>query len=83
MAALSYSILFQELSTGQGLEAVQASTNAPSSGSGSVEIRIDQTAAVTDASVAGGLRPLTSGDVLSMLNYLTQYYIRDTNKFQQ
>ncbi len=161
MASLSYSISFQLLSTGQGVEAVQAGTNPPDnvvatvnagsaviaaantfsagtpvvfSGSfgtvtglsagttyyviatglstsqfevsateggtaitpggsssatptvaalGVVEIRIDQTAIVADASVAGGLRPLTSGDVLTMLKYLEQYYIRDTNRFQQ
>ena len=78
MAAVSYSIALAELATGQGLEAVIASTNAPAAGS--VEIRIDQTAgALTDGAAPGGTRALKKGEVIQLLNYLTQYLMRDTN----
>ena len=78
MTAISYTITMAELSTGQGLEAVQAGTNAPSAGT--VEIRIDQTAtAVTDAAYAGGTRAPRKGEIVQLINYLQQYLIRDTN----
>jgi hypothetical protein len=78
VAAISYSIALTEAATGQGLEAVIAATNAPAAGS--VEIRIDQTAAaVTDGNAPGGTRILKKGEVIQLLNYLIQYLIRDTN----
>ena len=78
MAAVSYTITFALLATGQGLEAVQVGTNAPSAGE--VEIRIDQTAtAITDGQSTTGTRALKKGEVIQLINYLTQYLIRDTN----
>ena len=79
MASISYS-----WSTGQTLEQVTTGTNAPSGGSGTVEIRIDQTAGtVTDAAFAGGSRPVSKKDVLDALVLFIQYLERDTNIFQQ
>lgn len=77
MAAVSYSIL-----SGQVLEQVTAGTNAPAAGNGAVEIRIDQTAGVvTDGAYAGGVRPLTKGDVFTLLRILEEYLLRDSNVF--
>lgn len=73
MAAVSYVI-----SAGGTLETVTAGTNAPSSGS--VELRIDQTAgAVTDGNAPGGNRILKKGEVQALMRILEQYLIRDTN----
>ncbi len=72
MAAISYII-----SAGQTLEQVTAGTAAPTSGS--LEIRMDQTAgAVTDASVAGGVRIVKKAELLQMIETLKQQLIRDT-----
>lgn len=74
MAAISYSVTFAQTATGFGVDAVLASTNAPSAGQ--VEIRIDQTAtAITDGA---GNRALRKGEAIQLLNYLTQYLIKDT-----
>lgn len=79
MASVSYQVLLTEASTGQGLEAVTAGTNAPAGGAGYVEIRIDQTAtAITDGNVPGGTRALKKGEVVQLINYLLQYLLRDT-----
>lgn len=73
MAAVSYVI-----GVGGSLESVTAGTAAPSSGS--VEIRIDQTAtAVTDAEAAGGVRAPKKGEIQQAIRTLEQYLIRDTN----
>ena len=72
MAAISYSI-----AVGQTLEQVTTGTNAPSGGSGTIEIRIDQTAsAITDGA---GNRVLKKGEVIEALVKLEQYLLRDTN----
>jgi hypothetical protein len=72
MASVSYSI-----AVGQTLEQVTAGTNAPSAGSGTIELRIDQTAAaVTDAA---GNRTLKKGEVVEAVIKLLQYLIRDVN----
>lgn len=77
MASVSYS-----WTVGQSLEQVTASTNAPSGGSGTIELRIDQTAtAVTDAAYAGSSRPLTRADVLVGVQTLLEYLQQDSNVF--
>ena len=79
MAAVSYS-----WSAGQTLEQVTTGTNAPSGGSGTVELRIDQTAGtVTDGAFAGSVRPISRKDVWDALVLFMQYLERDTNIFQQ
>jgi hypothetical protein len=79
VAAVSYS-----WSVGQTLEQVTTGTNAPSGGSGTVEIRIDQTAGtVTDGNFAGSTRPVSKKDVWDALVLFMQYLERDTNIFQQ
>jgi hypothetical protein len=75
VAAISYSI-----AAGQPLESVTTGTNAPSAGSGTIEIRIDQTAAaITDAA---GNRILKKGEIQQMIRTLEEYLIRDTNVFE-
>jgi len=70
MAAVSYIV-----SVGGNLETVTAGTAAPTSGS--LELRIDQTAtAVTDAGVT---RAPHKGEIYALLRVLEQYLIRDTN----
>ena len=70
MAAVSYII-----SVGGNLESVTAGTAAPTSGS--VEIRMDQTAtSVTDN---GTTRALKKGEIQYLIRILEQYLIRDTN----
>jgi hypothetical protein len=49
---------------------------------GCVEFRFDQTSLITDASVAGGLRPLRRGDVQAMLRVLEQFLVKDPNAYQ-
>jgi hypothetical protein len=76
MAAISYVI-----SVGGNLQTVTAGTNAPSSGS--VEIRMDQTAtSVTDAAYAGGTRAVKKGEVQALIRVLEEYLIQDSNVFQ-
>ena len=73
MAAISYVI-----SVGGTLETVTAGTNAPSSGS--VEIRIDQTAtSVTDGQSTTGTRAPKKGEIQQLIRILEEYLIRDTN----
>ncbi len=73
MAAISYVI-----SVGGTLETVTAGTAAPTSGS--LEIRIDQTAtAVTDAQSATGTRAPKKGEVQQLIRILEEYLMRDTN----
>lgn len=75
MAAISYSI-----TVGQTLEQVTTGTNAPSGGNGTIEIRMDQTAAaVTDAS---GNRILKKAEIHQLIITLIEYLIRDTNVFE-
>lgn len=72
MAAVSYSI-----AAGQTLEQITTGTAAPTGGSGTVELRMDQTAgAITDGSTT---RILKKGEIVEALNKLLQYLIRDTN----
>jgi hypothetical protein len=77
--AVSYQVNLAELATGQGLEAVVIGAAAPTGGSGFVEVRIDQTAAVTDPAGAVNPRALKRGEVIQMLEYLIQAIIRDTS----
>lgn len=73
MAAISYVI-----SVGGTLEKVTAGTAAPSSGS--LELRIDQTAtAVNDSAAPGGTRAPKKGEIQALMRILEQYLIRDTN----
>ena len=73
MAAISYVI-----SVGGTLETVTAGTNAPSSGS--VEIRMDQTAtAVTDGQSTTGTRAPKKGEIQQLIRILEEYLIRDSN----
>lgn len=73
MAAVSYVI-----SQGGVLESVTTGTNAPSSGS--VELRMDQTAtAITDGNAPGGTRALKKGEIQQILRILEEYLIRDTS----
>ncbi len=73
MAAVSYVI-----SVGGNLQTVTAGTAAPTSGS--LEIRIDQTAtAVTDAAAPGGTRAPKKGEVQQLIRILEEYLIADTN----
>lgn len=73
MAAISYVI-----SVGGTLEKVTTGTAAPSSGS--IELRIDQTAgAVTDGAAPGGTRKLKKGEAQYLLRILEEYLIRDIN----
>ncbi len=73
MAAISYII-----ATGGTLETVTAGTAAPTSGT--VEIRMDQTAtAVTDATSPTGTRSPKKGEIQQLIRILEQYLIRDTN----
>jgi hypothetical protein len=73
VAAVSYII-----SVGGNLETVTAGTAAPTSGS--VEIRMDQTAtSVTDASTASGTRALKKGEIQYLIRILEEQLIRDTN----
>lgn len=73
MAAVSYVI-----AVGGTLETVTTGTNAPASGS--VEIRMDQTAtSVTDAQSTTGTRAPKKGEILALIVILEQYLIRDTN----
>jgi hypothetical protein len=75
--AISYSITL-----GQTLEQVTAGTNAPSGGSGTIELRIDQTAtAITDGSLPAGSRALKRSEVQYMQRILEEYLIQDTNIF--
>lgn len=75
MAAISYS-----WTVGQTLEQVTTSTNAPSGGAGTIELRIDQTAStVTDGSIP---RPINKSEVLQAMIILEQYFLRDTNIYQ-
>jgi len=66
MAAISYVI-----SLGQTLEQVTPGTAAPTSGS--VELRMDQTAtAVTDAQSPTGTRALKRGEIFTLLKILQE-----------
>jgi hypothetical protein len=66
MAAISYVI-----SLGQTLEQVTVGAAAPTSGS--MELRMDQTAtSITDASVAGGVRALKRGELFTLLKILQE-----------
>jgi hypothetical protein len=49
---------------------------------GCIELRIDQTSLITDASVAGGLRPMRRGDVYAMVRILQEYLVVDPNVYQ-
>lgn len=72
MAAISYSI-----AGGQVLEQVTTGTNAPSGGSGTIEIRMDQTTtAITDGS---GTRALKKGELYTLILILLEYLERDTS----
>lgn len=76
MAAVSYII-----SVGGNLETVTAGAAAPTSGS--VEIRMDQTAtAVTDATSTTGTRAPKKGEIQQLIRVLEEYLIRDTNVAQ-
>lgn len=73
MAAVSYII-----SVGGTLETVTAGVAVPTSGS--VEIRMDQTAtAVTDAESTTGTRAPKKGEIQQLIRILEEYLIRDTN----
>jgi hypothetical protein len=73
MAAISYII-----SAGGTLETVTAGTAAPTSGT--VEIRMDQTAtSVTDAQSTTGTRAPKKGEIQQLIRILEEYLIRDTN----
>ena len=73
MAAISYII-----SAGGNLETVTAGTAAPTSGT--VEIRMDQTAtAITDYAYAGNQRAPRKGEIQALIRVLEEYLIRDTN----
>lgn len=77
MASVSYS-----WSVGQSLEQMTTGTNAPSGGSGTVELRIDQTAnAVTDASYTGSTRPVLKNEVVTALKTFLEYLMQDGNVF--
>lgn len=77
MASVSYSLL-----VGQSQEQLTPGTNAPSAGSGSIELRIDQTSnAVTDAAYAGSTRPPTKNEVLIALKTFIEYLQKDLNVF--
>jgi hypothetical protein len=78
MAAISYSIAL-----GQTLEQVTVGTNAPSAGNGTMELRFDQTSIITDASAPGGTRPLTHGDLWTMLKILEMRLSTDGTVFHQ
>jgi hypothetical protein len=78
MASISYSI-----SLGQTLEQVTVGANAPSGGSGTVELRMDQTAtAIADGSVPGGTRMMKKGEIHQMLVTLVEQLIKDTSLAQ-
>jgi hypothetical protein len=73
MAAISYII-----SVGGTLETVTTGTAAPTSGS--VEIRMDQTAtSVTDGGSTTGTRSPKKGEIQQLIRILEEYLIRDTN----
>lgn len=73
MAAISYVI-----AVGQTLEQVTTGTAAPTSGT--VEIRMDQTAtSVTDAQSTTGTRAPKKGEIQQAIRILEEYLIRDTN----
>lgn len=73
MAAVSYII-----SVGGTLETVTAGTAAPTSGS--VEIRMDQTATVVKD--GSGTRAPKKGEIQALIRVLEEYLIRDTNVAQ-
>jgi hypothetical protein len=76
MPAISYVI-----SLGQTLEQVTVGAAAPTSGS--VELRMDQTAgAITDASHAGGTRALNRGEIYTLLKTLQEKVSVDPNLSQ-
>lgn len=76
MPAISYVI-----SLGQTLEQVSVGVAAPTSGS--VELRMDQTAgAITDASHAGGTRQLNRGEIYTLLKILQEKVSVDPNLSQ-
>lgn len=78
MAAISYSI-----SLGQPLESVTSGANAPSGGSGTVELRFDQTAtAITDSSIPGGTRTMKKGEIHQLLVLLQEKLINDPSVAQ-
>jgi hypothetical protein len=73
MAAISYVI-----SVGGTQETVTTGTAAPTSGS--VELRMDQTAtSVTDAQSTTGTRAPKKGEIQQLIRILEEYLIRDTN----
>lgn len=73
MAAISYII-----GVSGNLETVTAGTAAPTSGS--VELRIDQTAtSVTDGNSPTGTRAVKKGEIQQLIRILEEYLIRDTN----
>ena len=78
MAAVSYT-----WAAGQTLEQITQGTLAPTS-TGTVEIRMDQTAGiVTDGNFAGGVRPVSKKDIWDALVIFMQQLERDINIFQQ
>lgn len=78
MAAVSYVV-----TVGNTLEQVTAGTSAPAA-TGTIEIRIDQTASiVTDGAFAGSTRAVSKQDVFVALELIKQYLERDPNVFQQ
>lgn len=73
MAAISFAI-----AVGGNLETVTQGTLAPAA-TGTIEIRIDQTASViTDAAYAGGTRTVLKGEAVAQLQTLLQALIRTT-----
>ena len=73
MAAVSFAI-----AVGGNLETVTQGTSAPAA-VGTIEIRIDQTAAaVLDAAYPGGTRTVLKGESIALIDTLVQALIRST-----
>lgn len=66
-----------QIAIGQTLEQVTVGAAAPTGGSGFVEIRIDQTAAVTDPAGPANPRVIKRSEVQALMRILEQAIIRD------
>ena len=73
MASISY-----QIGLGGTLETITTGSAAPTSGSGFIELRIDQTAGITDGT-AGSPRAIKRGEVAALLRVLEMKLIAETN----